>query len=79
VTPYVAALTRLVEANSSRDPEANAFTFEESMRFLRIKKMGDNPSKTMHGYGFYYETWELVNGEWKLARLELRRNIVFRA
>jgi hypothetical protein len=49
------------------------------MRFLRIKKMGDNPSKTMHGYGFYYETWELVNGEWKLARLELRRNIVFRA
>jgi 3-phenylpropionate/cinnamic acid dioxygenase small subunit len=40
---------------------------------------GDNPSKTMHGYGFYHETWELMNGEWKLARLELRRNIVLRA
>ena len=39
---------------------------------------GDNPSKTMHGYGFYYETWELVNDEWKLARLELRRNIIMR-
>ncbi|MFD1561850.1 nuclear transport factor 2 family protein [Paraburkholderia silviterrae] len=37
---------------------------------------GDNPSKTMHGYGFYYDTWELVSGEWKIARLELRRNIV---
>jgi SnoaL-like domain len=37
---------------------------------------GDNPSKTMHGYGFYHETWELVGGEWKLASLELRRNIV---
>jgi len=36
------------------------------------------PSKTMHGYGFYYETWELINGEWMLASLELRRNIVQR-
>ena len=34
------------------------------------------PAKTMHGYGFYYETWELINGEWMLASLELRRNIV---
>lgn len=36
------------------------------------------PSKTMHGYGFYYETWELINDEWMLASLELRRNIVLR-
>ena len=36
------------------------------------------PSKTMHGYGFYYETWELINDEWMLASLELHRNIVLR-
>jgi hypothetical protein len=37
---------------------------------------GDNPSKTMHGYGFYHETWELVEGSWLIAKLELRRKIV---
>lgn len=34
------------------------------------------PSKTMHGYGFYYETWELIKGSWMLASLELRRTVV---
>ncbi|MEK6422171.1 MAG: nuclear transport factor 2 family protein [Burkholderia gladioli] len=33
--------------------------------------------KTMHGYGFYHEKWEFVSGEWKLARMELRRQVVF--
>ncbi|HEJ6940125.1 TPA: nuclear transport factor 2 family protein [Serratia marcescens] len=37
---------------------------------------GDAPSKTMQGYGFYHEIWEMIEGEWKLARMELRRNIV---
>ncbi|CAB3962252.1 MULTISPECIES: nuclear transport factor 2 family protein [Burkholderia] len=35
-----------------------------------------NPSKTMHGYGFYHEKWERINNDWRLARLELRRNIL---
>lgn len=36
----------------------------------------DKPSKTMHGYGFYYETWELIDDSWVIASLELRRTIV---
>lgn len=35
-----------------------------------------NPSTTLHGDGFYRETWKLVGGPWRLARLELRRNIL---
>jgi 3-phenylpropionate/cinnamic acid dioxygenase small subunit len=36
----------------------------------------ENPAKTLHGYGHYYETWRLVDGLWKIARLELRRIIL---
>jgi 3-phenylpropionate/cinnamic acid dioxygenase small subunit len=36
----------------------------------------ENPAKTLHGYGHYYETWRLIDGLWKIARLELRRIIL---
>lgn len=36
----------------------------------------ENPAKTLHGYGHYYETWRLVDSVWKIARLELRRIIL---
>lgn len=35
-----------------------------------------NAPKTLHGYGFYHEEWELVDGTWKIAKLELRRSIL---
>jgi hypothetical protein len=37
---------------------------------------GGNPSKTLHGYGHYYETWRLVANSWVISRLELRRLIL---
>ncbi|WP_426413357.1 nuclear transport factor 2 family protein [Bradyrhizobium ganzhouense] len=59
------------------------FRFETQATPIQSKEDGhiDTPDgatapKTMHGYGFYYETWELADGEWKLASLELRRNLV---
>jgi hypothetical protein len=36
----------------------------------------ENPAKSMNGYGHYYETWRLIDGLWKIARLELRRIIL---
>ncbi len=35
-----------------------------------------NPGSTMHGYGFYHETWKLIDGQWRIARLELHRVLV---
>jgi hypothetical protein len=29
-----------------------------------------------HGYGHYHETWVLDGGEWRMARMELRRTIL---
>ncbi len=31
------------------------------------------PLSTMHGYGHYHETYELVDGEWKIKTLTLTR------
>ena len=38
----------------------------------------ENPSKFLHGYGFYDETWRLIGDEWVIARIELRRTILDR-
>ena len=35
-----------------------------------------SPPKTLHGFGFYHETWKLLDGQWRIARLELHRNIL---
>jgi hypothetical protein len=35
-----------------------------------------SPAKSMNGFGHYYETWRLVDGLWKIERLELRRSIL---
>jgi hypothetical protein len=37
---------------------------------------GDQPSKTMRGYGFYHETFEHQGSEWRIASLELRRSAI---
>ena len=37
---------------------------------------GGNPSKFLHGYGFYHESWDCVEGQWLIAKLELHRNIL---
>jgi hypothetical protein len=62
------------EIEFTSDTEASAIWSMEDRHIYAPE--GDNPPKTMHGYGFYYDTWELVDGEWKLSRLELRRNII---
>jgi len=36
----------------------------------------ENPAKSMNGFGHYYETWRLIEGLWRIARLELRRTIL---
>ncbi|MCI2424095.1 nuclear transport factor 2 family protein [Saccharopolyspora sp. K220] len=36
----------------------------------------DNPTPTMHGYGHYYEVWELSDGEWRMSSLKLVRQII---
>ena len=36
----------------------------------------DNRKGSMHGYGHYHETWELIGGKWRIATLELRRTIL---
>jgi hypothetical protein len=35
-----------------------------------------SPHRTLHGYGFYYETWEKRGDDWKITRLELKRQIL---
>lgn len=42
----------------------------------RYTPTSERPAKSMHGYGHYYETWKLVDGEWVIASLELRRLLV---
>lgn len=31
---------------------------------------------SMHGYGHYHETWEFEDGQWRIAKLELRQTIL---
>jgi hypothetical protein len=48
-----------------------------SMEDMHINSPESNqPFKTLHGYGHYYETWKLVGNEWLIARVELRRSIL---
>ncbi|MEK1887280.1 MAG: nuclear transport factor 2 family protein [Phyllobacterium sp.] len=48
-----------------------------SMEDYLVFPPGDDarPS-SMHGYGHYYETWVLEDGQWRIAKLELRRTIL---
>ncbi len=42
---------------------------------IPASKDGRQP-QTMHGYGFYHETWKLIDGQWLISRLELHRVIL---
>lgn len=56
------------------DTEVRAIWSMEDVQIFPAS--GDNPKNTVHGYGFYHDTWRLIDGEWKLAVLELRRIIL---
>ncbi|HTA77505.1 MAG TPA: nuclear transport factor 2 family protein [bacterium] len=48
-----------------------------SMEDWHIYELKDGqPSKTMHGYGHYYETWKLINDAWVITSIDLRRTIL---
>jgi len=36
----------------------------------------DQRPASMHGYGHYHETWVFEDGQWRIAKLELRRTIL---
>jgi hypothetical protein len=56
------------------DTEASAiWAMEDWHRYMPTP---EHPAKSMHGYGHYYETWKLIDGEWVLKSLELRRLLV---
>ncbi|MBO0144594.1 nuclear transport factor 2 family protein [Agrobacterium sp. Ap1] len=56
------------------DREVNAiWSMEDYLVFPRVDQT--RPA-SMHGYGHYHETWHLEGGEWRIARLELRRTIL---
>ncbi|WP_346316880.1 nuclear transport factor 2 family protein [Chitinophaga sp. YIM B06452] len=40
---------------------------------IRFPQGVEGPFKTFHGYGHYHETYEKVNGEWKIKTLRLER------
>ena len=45
------------------------------MRVIILKTQGgvEGLFKTFHGYGHYHETYEKVNGEWKIKTLRPER------
>ena len=47
-----------------------------SMEDYLIFPEGTGGPPSQHGYGHYYETWLLVDGNWRLVELELRRTIL---
>jgi 3-phenylpropionate/cinnamic acid dioxygenase small subunit len=55
------------------DSEAHAIWSMEDWHIYTPTEQ--NPTKSMNGYGHYYETWRMRDGEWRIARLELRRII----
>jgi len=44
--------------------------------YLIFKPENGKPSKKMHGYGHYHETWERRGDDWFLSKLELKRTIL---
>lgn len=36
----------------------------------------DTRPASIHGYGHYHESWEFEDGQWRIAKLELRRTIL---
>ena len=44
--------------------------------YLILPPKGGSPAQTMRGYGHYHEIWEQRDGDWLLAKLELKRTIL---
>ncbi|WP_167760364.1 nuclear transport factor 2 family protein [Paraburkholderia pallida] len=62
------------EIELKSDTEAHAIWSMEDLQIFPAE--GRNPTNTVHGYGFYHDTWKLIDGEWKLAVMELRRIVL---
>lgn len=62
------------EIEFKSDTEASAIGAMEDWH--RYTPTPERRATSMHGYGYYYETWKLVDGEWVIASLELRRLLV---
>jgi hypothetical protein len=62
------------EIEFKSDTEASAIWSMEDWHIYA--PVDGNPSKTLHGYGHYHETWKLIDGAWVIASIELRRTIL---
>jgi hypothetical protein len=62
------------EIEFKSDSEASAIWSMEDWHIYA--PVDGNPSKTMHGYGHYYETWKLIDGTWLITSIDLLRTIL---
>ena len=62
------------EIEFKSDMEASAIWAMEDWH--RYTPTPERRAMSMHGYGHYHETWRLVDAEWVIASLELRRLLV---
>ncbi|MCQ1775830.1 nuclear transport factor 2 family protein [Neorhizobium galegae] len=56
------------------DDQVNAIWSMED--YLLFPAVEDARPASMHGYGHYHETWKFEAGQWRIAKLELRRTIL---
>ena len=56
------------------DDQVNAIWSMED--YLVFPPDDDQRPATMHGYGHYHESWQFRDGQWRIAKLELRRTIL---
>ena len=64
------------KAKYCRYLDTKQFDAWEALFTPGAKPRDGNPPRTMHGYGFYHERWKLIDGQWRLAHLELHRSIL---
>jgi SnoaL-like domain len=62
------------EMERVNDGQVNAIWSMED--YLVFPKADDSRPASMHGYGHYHETWKFKDGQWRIAKLELRRTIL---
>ena len=65
------------ELDQVSDTEIRAiWSMEDCVIFPAADGAVDPRPARHHGYGHYHETWVLEGGEWRMARMELRRTIL---
>lgn len=52
------------------------WSMEDCVIFPAADAATDPRPARHHGYGHYHETWVLLDGAWRIARMELRRTIL---